>query len=311
MARTSITSNSSAAEQYIVGVNGLKRRQFNNNLSVYDLFVYWHSVTMMTPAPSDNGIVHDNRNRAHNGPIFLPWHRFYLAVFEAQLRTVPGVSPQFELPYWDWSSDADAATTANQQSFAALWNAEIWDLLGRHDQFGQVLDGPFATWDIVVEPTTAGTGQLGPGRRLERVLGGARLPTTAAVRSATLIGDYDRPNWARSFMTGSHRDAVEDEHDAVHRFVGGDMTSSASPNDPIFFLHHCNVDRQWAAWQDRFSATTRADYRPQTVTDPTVPPTHVVDADLVWFTGGQNPLGFTVGDAVELIPQYDDLTQFQ
>ncbi len=27
------------------------------------------------------------------------------------------------------------------------------------------------------------------------------------------------------------------------------MTSSASPNDPVFFLHHCNIDRLWARWQ--------------------------------------------------------------
>jgi tyrosinase len=27
------------------------------------------------------------------------------------------------------------------------------------------------------------------------------------------------------------------------------MQWSSSPNDPVFFLHHCNVDRIWAAWQ--------------------------------------------------------------
>jgi tyrosinase len=29
------------------------------------------------------------------------------------------------------------------------------------------------------------------------------------------------------------------------------MTDSTSPNDPVFFLHHCNVDRIWYAWQLR------------------------------------------------------------
>ena len=24
---------------------------------------------------------------------------------------------------------------------------------------------------------------------------------------------------------------------------------SSSPNDPVFFLNHCNVDRIWAGWQ--------------------------------------------------------------
>jgi len=40
-------------------------------------------------------------------------------------------------------------------------------------------------------------------------------------------------------------------HNSVHVWVGGDMSLSSSPNDPVFFLHHCNVDRIWAAWQER------------------------------------------------------------
>jgi len=26
---------------------------------------------------------------------------------------------------------------------------------------------------------------------------------------------------------------------------------SISPNDPVFFLHHCNVDRIWGIWQEK------------------------------------------------------------
>jgi hypothetical protein len=29
------------------------------------------------------------------------------------------------------------------------------------------------------------------------------------------------------------------------------MLPSTSPNDPAFFLHHCNIDRQWTVWQRR------------------------------------------------------------
>lgn len=37
-------------------------------------------------------------------------------------------------------------------------------------------------------------------------------------------------------------------HNFVHRWVGGNMTTAASPLDPIFWLHHCNVDRLYAVW---------------------------------------------------------------
>ncbi len=40
-------------------------------------------------------------------------------------------------------------------------------------------------------------------------------------------------------------------HGEVHNAVGGDMAGPGSPGDPIFFLHHANVDRLWARWQER------------------------------------------------------------
>lgn len=33
---------------------------------------------------------------------------------------------------------------------------------------------------------------------------------------------------------------------AVHSIIFGDMGPASSPNEPLFFLHHGNVDRAWA-----------------------------------------------------------------
>jgi tyrosinase len=62
-------------------------------------------------------------------------------------------------------------------------------------------------------------------------------------------------------------------HNVVHGWVGGPLSSGAvrprirgtmllptSPNDPVFFLHHANVDRLWAAWQ---AAHTGKTYEPK------------------------------------------------
>ncbi len=38
-------------------------------------------------------------------------------------------------------------------------------------------------------------------------------------------------------------------HNQVHVWVGGIMNTMASPADPIFFLHHAQVDRLWSIWQ--------------------------------------------------------------
>lgn len=38
-------------------------------------------------------------------------------------------------------------------------------------------------------------------------------------------------------------------HNPVHNLIGGAMSAvTVSPKDPIFWLHHANVDRLWAAW---------------------------------------------------------------
>lgn len=35
-------------------------------------------------------------------------------------------------------------------------------------------------------------------------------------------------------------------HLIVHSIIFGDMGPATSPNEPLFFLHHANVDRAWA-----------------------------------------------------------------
>lgn len=38
-------------------------------------------------------------------------------------------------------------------------------------------------------------------------------------------------------------------HNPVHNLIGGAMSSIYySPRDPLFFVHHANIDRLWAAW---------------------------------------------------------------
>jgi hypothetical protein len=39
-------------------------------------------------------------------------------------------------------------------------------------------------------------------------------------------------------------------HALPHLFIGYSMSTMASPDDPIFWLHHCNMDRLWHIWID-------------------------------------------------------------
>src|SRR5215218_10353904 len=84
-------------------------------VSAYDQFVIWHSVAMSVPVPNDDGTNPRDRNSAHGGSIFLPWHRFMLALMEGHLRRVLN-DTSFGLPYWDWGADGDLTPPPTQPS---------------------------------------------------------------------------------------------------------------------------------------------------------------------------------------------------
>jgi tyrosinase len=94
-------------------------------------------------------------------------------------------------------------------------------------------------------------------RRAFAVSGVTTLPQTSHLLTALQLSPYDAPTWDvesagfRNRLEGWSREGSPAEpwlHNRVHVWVGGDMTLSTSPNDPVFYLHHCNVDRLWEGW---------------------------------------------------------------
>lgn len=80
------------------------------------------------------------------------------------------------------------------------------------------------------------------------------LPTRADVQAALGVIPYDAAPWDMT-VSGSFRNRLEgwingpQLHNRVHVWVGGHMQQDDSPNDPVFFLHHANIDRLWVHWQ--------------------------------------------------------------
>ena len=88
------------------------------------------------------------------------------------------------------------------------------------------------------------------------------LPTIAEVNTLLKVPAYDEGPWNEdSNITVSFRNALEGWqnvpgtppalHNRIHVWVGGSMGPGTSPNDPVFFLHHANVDRIWSKWSPR------------------------------------------------------------
>ncbi|WP_328930627.1 tyrosinase family protein (plasmid) [Streptomyces sp. NBC_00190] len=233
-----------------------EKRAFTNAVlelkrtGVYDRYVNAHNAFLMSDSDFGDRV-------GHRAPSFLPWHRRFLLDFEAALQKV---DPKVSLPYWDW--------TADRTPGSSLWAADFMGGTSRARD-GQVLDGPFAypagKWAI-----TVGVDQR---QYLRRTLGTGtpELPTKAEVNAVLAMPEYDMAPWNSS--SGGFRNHLEgwrgaNLHNRVHVWIGGHMATAASPNDPVFWMHHAFIDMLWAEWQSR---------HPQSTYVPATPTPNVVD----------------------------------
>jgi tyrosinase len=164
-----------------------------------------------------------NRNDCwhHNGvggqqfnyDLFLPWHRAYLLYFE---RVAVAANKDAILPWWDWTSPL-----SHQVGLPPAFTAGPAD--------GPLRSGP-------VPPAL----RANPPRTTRNPSPPPALPSKAAVDNIvdnlTTFEDFSNQ--------------LQNVHDGVHGWVGGDMGQIASSAfDPIFWSHHCMIDRLWYLWQ--------------------------------------------------------------
>jgi tyrosinase len=87
------------------------------------------------------------------------------------------------------------------------------------------------------------------------------LPTVhTPTRTINVIRSPGSENWLAGTVSGvpsalaqtnydSFSSAINPIHGGVHIWVGGTMSdASVSPADPVFWLHHANLDRLWWDW---------------------------------------------------------------
>jgi len=171
-----------------------------------------------------------------------------LLLFELQLQRVLG-DPAVGLPYWDWATDG--SLPAAGQPTAALWQDTGIGGTGEPVNTGPFVPGAFR---VRIESNAFGqlrTTDRGLNRQLGQDPAAPTLPTPATQITTLRQTRYDLSPWNRS-STG-FRNRLEGwspfgMHNRVHVWVGGDMGPATSPNDPVFYLNHCNVDRIWERW---------------------------------------------------------------
>ena len=242
--------------QAVLNLKATKSERGEANITnLYDEFVVDH---LRTAHIQRDG---SDLNDAHNGPAFFPWHRQFLIHFEQALQKVSG-NPLLGLPYWDWSVDQSEAPSP-QPSWPFTPSFLGGDGSREPRVLDKVLDGAFAydarkdddpkKWVLNVRVTAEErtpwlSRRFGAGNNLS-------LPTPADVEAALRATPFDvDPYDSRS--TSGFRNRAEGfipfgMHNLVHVYVSGSMVPMTSPNDPVFFLHHCFVDKLWVDWQRR------------------------------------------------------------
>lgn len=165
----------------------------------------------------------------HRTFFFFPWHRMYLYYFERILRQASGDS-NLTLPYWNYSDVVEQ----------------------------RVLPEPFR---IPADPTT---NPLYVSQRASDINQGAALAAaevsyTAAFRRTNFFHTTDSGQsfGGRRVSQTAHRGpgggVLEGQpHNQIHTRVGGSTgwmrSVELAARDPIFWLHHANIDRLWERW---------------------------------------------------------------
>lgn len=154
----------------------------------------------------------------HGYPGFLTWHRAYMEEFEKALQCIHS---DVMLPFWDWSS---GPTTGVPQACAEPTYV---------NRDGDTVPNPLYAGPL---PPAAGGGQ---SNRRSNIDSTAFDDLASGAQSALTSGTFN-----------TFQSALNGVHGGVHVRVGGHMASVPYASfDPIFYLHHANVDRLWAEWQ--------------------------------------------------------------
>ncbi|WPU91623.1 tyrosinase family protein [Mucilaginibacter sabulilitoris] len=193
------------------------------------------------PKPSDIVMKKYWDQCQHQTWYFPPWHRGYLMVLEKQVRAAIvklGGPSTWALPYWNYFGPNDEYKIPPAFTQQTLPDGKPNPL------FVKLRYGPQKNGNIYVPITS-----ISQNCQRNTVYTGSN--------AATSLPGYGGPKTGFSTGAGTSGNLENDPHNEVHTAVGGIISNTdyglmADPDtaalDPIFYLHHCNIDRMWASW---------------------------------------------------------------
>eukprot|EP00966_Prymnesium_polylepis_P287578 6641919-Prymnesium_polylepis.1 len=173
---------------------------------------------------------------AHRRECFPNWHRPYMMEFERALRRADlalGNDGSIGLPYWGWE----------ETEIVGVWGNEVLPGVVR-----QKLMEEFPPDFFPVTPS--------PSRhdyKMWNTRSDAQIAQMfdrnglGALANASLHSVQHRQHATVGF-SNNRNVSIETPHNMVHGIVGGIMAAFQSSFHPVFWLHHCNVDRYYEGY---------------------------------------------------------------
>ncbi len=176
----------------------------------------------------------------HRSWFFLPWHRMYLFFFERIVRSIvisQGGPADFALPYWNYDQGAPFNTMPLPFRAPTLPD-------GSPNPLHVAAPGRDPAWDLGAALPAVATSSAAA----------MAMPNFAAPPAPGFGGGQSPP----AHFGGSTGGLEQTPHNVIHPLIGGAMVGQCGgglmtdPNcaalDPIFWLHHANIDRLWNRW---------------------------------------------------------------
>nr|POF16546.1 tyrosinase [Quercus suber] len=225
----------------------------------------------------------------HDSVLFPAWHRVYLALFEqeflkiawdvansypagSQRNTMITAQSTLRFPYWDWAAKPAnggptvPTTITNQQVTVngPTGSVTIPNPLYRHyfPDPSNLYYGIFNAWHYTLRwPNSNDPGASSQEQSMINAFNNVRSSLQDQVyQLMSTCSDYLHfSNDDAGSSSTSCSNSLEGIHNTIHNTAGGPGSSTVTSGhmtflslasfDPIFWLHHMNVDRLFAMWQ--------------------------------------------------------------
>lgn len=229
--------------------------------SRYDDFLYTHINQTLS--------IHGTAN-------FLSWHRYFTWTYEQALRNECGYKGY--QPYWNWGKWAndpanspifdgsDSSMSGNGAFEAHNCTQALPTLLNcipPGTGGGCLTSGPFKDSKVNLGPVSAtlsipelipNNGTIYNPRCIRRDVNNWVSTRYSSEKNVTdLINDHTTISDFQTTMQGDFASGEYGVHTAGHFTGAGDPGGDifSSPGDPVFWLHHAQIDRTWWIWQNQ------------------------------------------------------------